>query len=236
MKKLIIANWKCNPTSLLEVQDIFTKIKQGLKSDKKDQVIICPPFVYLVLLKGLTLGAQDVYFEEKGPFTGAISPLMLKDLGVEYVIIGHSERRIYFKETNQIINKKIKKCLESGLKVIFCIGESLKDRKAGKKTNVLKSQIKIGLDGVKNFENIFIAYEPVWAIGTGKNCSVKETISACRFIRNFLSKPIRVLYGGSVNSFNATLYLKENEINGLLVGGASLKPEEFLRIVYSIEN
>ena len=183
--------------------------------------------------------AQNVYFEDKGAFTGEISAKMLKDLGVEYVIIGHSERRKYFGETDESVNKKIKKSLEAGLKIIFCIGETVEERDTGKKNEVLERQIRRGLDGIESLENVSIAYEPIWAIGTGNNCSVEETKQSIEFIRETLvlsgveGKSIRILYGGSVKSENSGAYIKEAGANGLLVGGASLNPEEFVKIVRS---
>jgi triosephosphate isomerase len=191
--------------------------------------------VYLPLLKGLTLGAQGIYSEEKGAFTGEISALMLKDLKVEYVIIGHSERRKYFGETNETVNKKIKKALETGLKIIFCIGETAEERDAGKKNDILQRQIQDGLKDIDDIENVSVAYEPVWAIGTGNNCSVDETKESVEFIRKFVKKDTRVLYGGSVKSENSGAYIKDAGANGLLVGGASLNPEEFIKIIKSAE-
>lgn len=234
MKNLIAANWKLNPTTKKEAENLLKGIEKGIKG-LMSEVVICPPFVYLPSLKGLELGAQNVYFEEKGAFTGEISAVMLKDLGVSYVIIGHSERRKYFGETDESVNRKIKKALESGLKIIFCIGETAEERDAGKKNEVLERQIKIGLSGVENLENINIAYEPVWAIGTGNNCSVEETKESINFIRKFVKPETRILYGGSVKSENSGAYIKDAGANGLLVGGASLNAEEFIKIVRSSE-
>jgi len=237
MKNLIAANWKMNPASQKEAKEIFDAIRDGVKKFKSD-VVVCPPAVYLYVSafgEGIvSMGAQNVYFEDKGAFTGEISCAMVKDLGVEYVIVGHSERRKYFCETGEIINKKIKKALENGLKVIFCIGETAEERDAGKKNEVLERQIKKGLEGIDNLENINIAYEPVWAIGTGKNCGVEETKETIDFI-NKLVPGVRVLYGGSVKSENSGAYIKEAGANGLLVGGASLNPDEFIKIVKSAE-
>lgn len=254
MKNLIVANWKMNPASQKEAKVIFEGITLRLRSGQKKgaklakaEVVICPPFVYLALRSfsegGLTLCAQNVFWEEKGAFTGEISSLMLKNLGAEYVIIGHSERRKYFGETNETINKKIKKALETGLKVIFCIGETAEERNASKTTEVLEKQLKEGLLGVKNIENINIAYEPVWAIGTGNNCSIDETMSSTLFIRKIVSQiynrkiadNTRILYGGSVKADNSGSYIKDAGTNGLLVGGASLNAEEFIKIIKSAE-
>ena len=244
MKTLIIANWKCNPVSQKEAENIFDSVKNGVKG-ASGEIIICPPFVYISLLKGLTLGAQNCFYEEKGAFTGEISATMLKDLGAEYVIIGHSERRKYFQETDEIINQKIKKALDAGLKIIFCIGETAEERDSGKKNEVLEKQIKKGLNGISNFKfkisNLVVAYEPVWAIGTGNNCSIEETKQSIEFIQETLAlsgaegQNIRVLYGGSVKSENSGAYIKDAGANGLLVGGASLNAEEFVKIVKSAE-
>jgi len=233
MKPLIVANWKMNPASQKEAKDIFDAIKKGIEN-LSAEVVVCPPFVYLPLLKGMTLGAQNVFYEDKGAFTGKISALMLKDGGVEYVIMGHSEIR-KLGETDEVINKKIKKALEAGLKIIFCIGETAEERDAGKKNEILERQIKQGLSGIVNLENVNIAYEPVWAIGTGNNCSVEETKESVDFIRKFVPENTRVLYGGSVKAENSVSYIKEAGASGLLVGGASLKPNEFIKIVKSAE-
>jgi triosephosphate isomerase len=234
MENLVVANWKMNPVSKKEAKEIFDGIKEGIKNIKNTEVVVCPPFIYLAELKGLPLGAQDIFYEEKGAFTGEVSALMLKNLGVEYVIIGHSERRKYFGETDEIINQKIKSALQADLKVIFCIGETAEEREAGKKNEVLERQIKIGLEGINNLENINIAYEPVWAIGTGNNCAASEAKEALEFIRKFMPENTRVLYGGSVKSENSAPYVKEAGANGFLVGGASLNAEEFVKIISSV--
>lgn len=244
MKNIIIANWKLNPSNKKEAKAIFEAIKKGSKKVKSD-VVICPPFVYLSILNGLVLGAQNVSSEEKGAFTGETSPLMLKDLGVEYVLIGHSERRKYFCEIDLEINRKIKKSLSLKLKVVLCIGESEEEWKNGKKSEVLEKQLKEDLKGIskEDFKNVIVAYEPVWAIGTGNNCSVDETMSSILFIRKVITDlynresadSLRVLYGGSVKSENSESYIKNAGANGLLVGGASLIAEEFVKIIKSAE-
>lgn len=244
MFKIFIAgNWKCNPESREEAKELFEAIKKGIKA-KGVEVVICPSFVHLPILvpKPYTLnpkiGAQNCFYENKGAYTGEVSPTMLKELGVGYVILGHSERRKYFNETDEIINKKIKKALETGLKVIFCIGETQEQRDKGEKFNVLEKQIKLGLKDTTNYSlqttNLSIAYEPVWAIGTGNNCSVQETKESIDFIKKFAPNT-RVLYGGSVKSENSGEYIKKAGADGLLVGGASLDPEEFIKIVKSAE-
>lgn len=235
MKNLIAANWKMNPNLQKEAEDIFDGIKKGLRSAQAE-VVVCPPFIFLGVLKnGIALGGQDCFYEEKGAYTGEISSLMLKDLGVEYVIIGHSERRKYFAETDEIINKKIKKALDSGLKIIFCVGETAEEREQGKKNEVLQRQVQGGLKDVVEIKDVNVAYEPVWAIGTGNNCSVEETKESIDFIRKFVKQETRILYGGSVKPENSGDYIKKAGANGLLVGGASLNPEEFVKIIHSVE-
>ena len=226
MKPLIVANWKCNPNSLSEAKKLFHSVAQGVKNIKKAEVVICPPFLYLFSLgSGLKLGAQDCFWEEKGAYTGEISPLMLKNLGCRYVIIGHSERRKYLKETDGMINNKIKAVLRSGLRPILCVA-NLNQLKGGLKT-IKKSKLKI--------KNLILAYEPVFAIGTGKACSVAKAKKVRISIRNRFAKNIPVLYGGSVNPHNAGSYIKEGGFQGLLIGGASLNPKDFLNILKNID-
>jgi len=238
MKNLIAGNWKLNPTNQKEAKEIFDEIKAGIK-DATAEVVICPPFVYIALRSfsegGLTLGAQNLFWEEKGAFTGEISGAMLKDIGAEYVIIGHSERRKYFNETDEQVNQKIKKALEFGLKIIFCIGETAEEKEAGKREEVLQRQIQEGLKDIPDIDNINVAYEPVWAIGTGNNCSVEETKESIEFIRKFVKKDTRIIYGGSVKSENSGAYIKEAGANGLLPGGASLNAKEFIKIIQSAD-
>jgi len=206
MKPLIVANWKMNPSSLAEAKKLF-------KAVKNTKAIICPPFVYLSALR--VAGAQDCFWEDSGAYTGEVSPLMLKNMGVEYVIIGHSERRKYFKETNEIIEKKLKAALKIGLKPILCID----------KISQIPPDIK---------RNLIIAYEPLFAIGTGKACSPERAKKMRLAIRKVVGSKTPILYGGSVNSQNARGYLAQAGFQGLLVGGASLKPKEFIDIIKKI--
>ncbi len=236
-KSLIVANWKMNPLTLKKAEALFRGINRGFK---KAEVVICPPSVFLFSAKtNFSLGAQDCFWEKEGAFNGEISPYQLKSIGCKYVILGHSERRKYFNETNEIIGKKIKKGLEAGLKPILCIGETMEEK--NHVGDVLKKQIKQSLKGVsrKNAEKISIAYEPIWAIGSGSSCPVERAKSITLLIRKILSglyntKKIRILYGGSVNSKNASLYVEKAGLDGLLIGGASLKPKEFLKIIKNI--
>jgi len=213
--KLIVANWKMNPQTLEESKRLFNSVRNGIKGIKNTEIVICPPFIYLLNLKSkilnLKLGAQDVFWEAKGAFTGEVSALMLRNLGVEYVIIGHSERRKYQRETNKIIEKKIKAALAVGLKPILCI----------EKISQLPKDIKRGFS---------IAYEPLFAIGTGKPCSIEKA----KKIRASLIRFKRVLYGGSVNSENARDFIKKAKFQGLLVGGASLNSKEFVKLVKNV--
>jgi len=243
MKPLIVANWKLNPLSQKEAKKLFDKVKKQKSKLKNADIVICPPYVYLPLLKGLSIGAQNVYLEEKGAFTGEISASMLKDLKIEYVILGHSERRKYFLENDEVVNKKVKKALSFNLKPIFCIGETAQERDSGKKSEVLERQLREGLKSVtkEEMKKVSVAYEPVWAIGTGNNCSVDETMTSVLFIRKILTSifnrqtadTTKILYGGSVKSENSGPYIKNGGANGLLVGGASLNAEEFIKIIKS---
>ena len=245
MKKFIIANWKCNPPTEKKAQQLFLSVKRGLKKKKNMEVIICPPFCYLSVINNnlsfLKLGAQNCFFEDKGAYTGEVSCEMLKSLKCKYVIIGHSERRKIFGETNEIINKKIKKALKSGLEPIFCIGETLEEKQQNNTFKILEKEIKKGLEKVsKNeIEKIIIAYEPIWAIGSDNPCDEDQAMTVALFIRKLISrlynkqiaKKIRILYGGSTNSQNAFNYLRNSEIQGLLVGGTSLEAKEFIKMV-----
>jgi len=246
MKNLIVGNWKMNPNSQKEAKEIFDAIREGVRG-LKSEVVICPPAVYLYASgfgEGIIfMGAQNVYFEDKGAFTGEISVAMLKDLGIGYVIIGHSERRKYFGETDESVNKKIKSAIGAEIEQIFCVGETAEERVANKQEEVVERQIKEGLSGVTDILGMVIAYEPVWAIGTGNACSPEDAKKMKEFIEKTISdiygkdvlSEVRIIYGGSVNSKNSASYLKEAGYNGLLPGGASLIPEEFIKIVKSAE-
>ncbi len=265
MRPLIVANWKMNPLTLKGAKLLFNSVKKDSRNIKNVEVVICPPFVYLSHIGafasakgfgGLHLGSQDCFWEQSGAFTGEVSPVMLKDLGVEYVIIGHSERRRYFQETNRMINKKLKAVLSAKLKPILCIGETEKERRTGKTNVVLKKQLQENLEGIEDckpgiraklgaglkIENLIITYEPVWAIGTGNFCQPVEARKTSLVIKKTLvqifnkstAQKISILYGGSVNSKNARDYIKEAQMDGLLVGGASLQAKEFIRILKKV--
>ena len=245
MKPLVIANWKMNPLTLKEAKILFRKIK-NLGAFKKVKVIICPPFIYLSELSSrksnIKLGGQNCFWEDQGAFTGEISPLMLKNLGCQYVIIGHSERRKLLNEANLTISKKIKTALANNLTPILCIGETKEEKNNAQK--IIKTQLENSLKRInkKNIKDIILAYEPIWAIGTGKACSAEEArvmrlllekIISQKYSRS-IAKGISILYGGSVNSSNVTSFIKEAGFQGVLVGGASLKPKEFIDLVRNI--
>lgn len=261
MKKIIIANWKMNPLSLKEAKRIFNEIKRTASKMLKVETVVCPPFVYLSSLGSRTskwkfcfqVGAQDVFYEDPvggGSFTGEISVKMLKNLGVKYVIVGHSERRdppIGGGETNEIINKKIKAVLGAGMKVIFCVGEKERDEE-GEYLRFIKDEINEGLKGVqKKFFNppaggLIFAYEPIWAISSNKGAHVDNPESALRiaiFIRRTImeitdgqiARSVPILYGGSICPQNAEAFLKDGGMQGLLVGHESLNPKHFNEIL-----
>ncbi|ADC89457.1 triosephosphate isomerase [Thermocrinis albus DSM 14484] len=239
--KLIAANWKMNKTQR-EAEEYVSKFLPLVKDVTKTEILLCPPFTSLCkvsqMLEGsnVKLGAQNCHSEKKGAFTGEISTVMLKDLGVEYVIVGHSERRWIFGESDEIIHKKIVACLEEGLRPILCVGERWEDREAGMTFKVIETQIKLALSGLDAFvSKIDIAYEPVWAIGTGNPATPEDAQLVHRFIKDLVG-PVRVLYGGSVNTSNAGDFLRMPDVDGLLVGTASLDPESFFQIIQASEN
>ena len=246
-KYLIAGNWKMHKT-LEESKKYFEKFLSALKevelSDR--EIMIAPPFTALALCKELTkgsavkLGAQNACWEEKGAFTGEISPVMLKELGVVYVILGHSERRHIFGETNELIAKRVEGVYKNGLIPILCVGETLEERRAGQTLKIIETQLIEGLKEVKEVkgEDLVIAYEPVWAIGTGVNATPEQAEEVHLFIREKLealygkevAEKIRILYGGSVKPENISDLMKQPNIDGVLVGGASLDPEKFIKI------
>ncbi|MBI4684834.1 MAG: triose-phosphate isomerase [Nitrospirae bacterium] len=241
-RPFIAANWKMNKT-IPETKGFVNEFILAVKDVASTDIVIAPPFTSLSTASelirgtGIKLAAQDVFYEEKGAFTGEISPVMLLDSGCSYVIIGHSERRQYFGESDEIINKKIKASRKNALGVIFCIGESLEQREAGKTFDVLKQEIENGLRDVV-MENIVIAYEPIWAIGTGRTASPEQAQEAHAYIRSRLrvlygnkSEEICIIYGGSATPENIDSLMACPDVDGALVGGASLKPESFTRIV-----
>ncbi|MBI5408090.1 MAG: triose-phosphate isomerase [Nitrospirae bacterium] len=240
-KPFISANWKMNKT-VGETGEFINSFLPMVKDVTDVDMLIAPPFTSLHaasrLLKdtGVKLGAQNVFYEEKGAFTGEISPAMLLSAGCSCVIIGHSERRQYFMETDEIVNRKIKTARENGLEVILCIGESLNEREENRTFEVLDRQLSGSLKDI-NLDAMTIAYEPIWAIGTGKTATKEQANEAHAYIRGWLKKnregadTLRILYGGSVTPENVAALMSEPEVDGALVGGASLKPDSFAKIV-----
>jgi triosephosphate isomerase len=241
-KPFIAANWKMNKT-LSETQEFISKFIPEVKEKSDVDIAIAPPFIYLTVaaekLKNtnVVLAAQDVFYEEKGAYTGEISPLMLVDIGCRYVIVGHSERRQHFNETDDIINRKMKAAKKAGLGIILCIGESLEEKEAGKTFDVLQREIEKGLNGV-DLDNMVIAYEPIWAIGTGKTATPEQAQETHAYIRARLNilygskaDDFCIIYGGSVTPENIDSLMACKDVDGALVGGASLKVESFIRIV-----
>ena len=253
MNYLVAANWKMNKTvgETLEYLEVFLpSVKDLMHID----IMIAPPFTALSSASikldaakkegeyNVKLGAQNMYYVDKGAFTGEISPLMLTELNVEYVILGHSERRHIFGEKDNLINKKVIAAVEHGLRPILCVGETIEEREQGKTLSVVERQIRNGLAGVeRDMVYIDIAYEPVWAIGTGVNATPEQAEEVHRFIRSLINEiskgndhKTRILYGGSVNEKNARDLIKEPNINGFLVGTASLDPERFYKIITEV--
>lgn len=244
-KKIIAGNWKMNTTAT-EGKVFIEKLLQKKLSEKVD-IVVCVPFTHLCsvgkMLKGssMKLGAQNMYFDENGAYTGEISPLMLLDLGVEYVILGHSERRSLFQEDDELINRKLQSALTHGLKPILCVGENLEERETGKVQKVLSYQLRKGFDNLSRQEasQVVIAYEPIWAIGTGKTASDEEAEETIFFIRKTMgemydsefSENIRIQYGGSVKPSNIKGLMNMKNIDGALVGGTSLNVEDFEQLV-----
>ena len=244
-KPMIAGNWKMNktPAETVALVEDLKKIQVRTKAE----VVVCPMTVSLFAaatqLKGtdIKLGAQNVHFEDKGAFTGECNIASLKELGVEYVILGHSERRQYFAETDETVNKRAKAALAGGLKPIICVGESLAQREQGVTEGLVRMQVKIALNGVTadELKNVVIAYEPIWAIGTGKTATADQAQEVCAAIRKVVgelygedaAKALTVQYGGSMNAKNAEELLGKPDVDGGLIGGASLKADQFAIIV-----
>jgi triosephosphate isomerase len=245
-KKFIAGNWKMN-TTLDEACTLAKGLVAKLGSITDVDIAICPPYINLKavsdIVKGssIKLGAQDVHWEAKGAFTGKVSCAMLKSVGVTYIIIGHSEQRTYFHETNETVNKKVKAALAAGLLPIICVGETLTERKGGKMQSVVESHVRGGFAGIPKDDALkcTIAYEPVWAIGTGETATPEQANEAHAFIRKILlsmydgdlAQKLRIQYGGSMKPDNAKLLLSKTDVDGGLIGGAALKVDDFAGIV-----
>ena len=245
MRKPIIAgNWKMHKT-IAKALEFVNEVKDRVNNDKVEAVI-CAPFTLLKDLKQATkgtnikIGAQNMHFEEKGAFTGEISPLMLKELDMDYVVIGHSERRQYFNETDETVNKKVLKALEVGIDPILCVGETLEEREAGNTKDVCKVQVEKALENVskEDLAKVVIAYEPVWAIGNGKTATSEDANDVIAYIREVvanlygeLANEVRIQYGGSVKPSNVAEIMNQSDIDGALVGGASLEANDYVELV-----
>ena len=243
---LIAGNWKMNKTAT-EAAALVTEIKRDVFDIDNVDILVCPPFTALAVVgdvvrdSNVSLGAQNMYFEDKGAYTGEISTAMLKDCGCTHVIIGHSERRTIFNESDETINKKVKKALEAGLISILCIGEKLEEREANKTFEVITNQLEGDLAGIDsdNIKKIIIAYEPVWAIGTGKTATSEQAQEAHAFIRNLIKEKydsvvadgIIILYGGSMKPANVEELVSQPDVDGGLIGGASLEAASFVELV-----
>ena len=244
-KKIIAGNWKMNMTPS-EAVELINTLKPLVQTEEAD-VVFCVPAIDIIpaveAAKGsnIQIGAENLYYEEKGAFTGEISPEMLTDAGVKYVVIGHSERRQYFNETDETVNKKVKKALAYDITPIMCVGESLEEREAEKTKEIVKDQTMKGLEGLTNEQvsSLVIAYEPIWAIGTGKTASSQDANEVIAYIREVVkdmyseevSEEVRIQYGGSVKPSNVEEIMNESDIDGALVGGASLEASDFTALV-----
>ncbi len=250
-KKILAANWKMNLTHS-EAEAYFDTFLSEIGQIDDIEVVIIPPFTAIPALvsasermPAIRIGAQNMHWEKSGAFTGEVSATMLRALYVKYVIVGHSERRTLFGETDEIVNRKVRAALDAGLRPIFCLGEALQERDSGQVEEVLGRQMRKGLEGVarKDVPEIVVAYEPIWAIGTGRSASPAEAEQVHAFIRSILSElfgtptaeRIRIQYGGSVKPENAEELMRQKNIDGGLVGGASLDPRSFARIIWRVE-
>ena len=244
MRKPIIAgNWKMNKTAA-EAKALIEELKP-LVARARAEVVVCVPFTDLAVVGEMIvgtkihLGAQNIAWADKGAFTGEISAAMLKELGVEYAIVGHSERRQYFGETDESVNRRVKQALANGIKPIICVGETLAEREKNRTKRVLKKQVIGALEGLEDLTNVVIAYEPVWAIGTGKTATKEDANLTIGYIRRIVSqlygtevaKTLRIQYGGSMNPGNAKELMSMRNVDGGLIGGASLKAEDFAKVV-----
>jgi triosephosphate isomerase len=244
---MLAGNWKMHNT-MGESAALARAIVQGIPDQADGDIVVAPVFTALSavyeVVRGsrVALAAQNMFFEDKGAYTGEISPSMLKDAGCEYVIVGHSERRKYFHETDETVNRKVTKALATGLKPIMCVGETEEEREKGVTEYVVGLQVRKGLYSIESLKDITIAYEPVWAIGTGKNATPEQAESVHAFIRHILSERhgddqaegVRILYGGSVAPDNIDRLIAKKNIDGALIGGASLKSESFISIIRAV--
>ncbi|MCF8001463.1 MAG: triose-phosphate isomerase [Halanaerobiales bacterium] len=244
-KPFIAGNWKMNKT-ISEAKDLVTSLKEKVAGIENVEIGVCPPdidlpdVVEIAKSSNIKVGGQNMHWEESGAFTGDTSPVMLKELGVDYIIVGHSERREYYGETDEEVNKKVKAAFNHGLKPIICVGESLEERKADNTRDKVEKQVKAALKGLnqKQVSQTVIAYEPLWAIGTGESASAKQANEVISYIRDVIetqyldaAEDVRIQYGGSVKPHNIEEFMSESDIDGALVGGASLQAESFAQII-----
>lgn len=245
-KRIIAGNWKMHKT-VAEALQFVSELEGKIPSSEQVDAVVCAPFVHLPALvekvksSPLSIGSQNMHFEDEGAYTGEVSPVMLKDIGVQYVIIGHSERRQYYNETCECVHMKAKAAYEHGLTPIICVGESFEEKEDGKTKEIVSSQVIKALANLSSNDvaNSVIAYEPVWAIGTGKTPTAAEANEVIRFIRSVVedqydqqvANNIRLQYGGSVKPENIKEFMSQSDIDGALVGGASLKPDAFLKLL-----
>ena len=245
-KKVIAGNWKMNKL-LGEAVQFVDEVKERVPSNEKVEAVVCAPFPYLPTLvekaknTNLEIAAQNMHFEDNGAYTGEVSPEMLKDIGVTYVVLGHSERREMFAETDETVNKKAHAAFKHGLVPIICVGETLEQREANETMTIVENQVKAALEGLTEAQvkEVILAYEPIWAIGTGKTATSEQANEVCTHIRKTVaetvseaaSEALRIQYGGSVKPSNVDELLAQSDIDGALVGGASLEADSFLQLV-----
>jgi len=242
--RLIVGNWKMQ-TSLKEGRELARELESAL-AGVSGEIVVCPPFTHLssiqTHLRKIKLGAQDLFWEEAGAYTGEISPLTLQEIGCEYVIVGHSERRLTLGETDQMVNQKIKAALSHRLKPILCVGENESEREKNQTLEIVEKQLNLALAGVGECKNLIIAYEPVWAVGSGKTPDPSDADNIARYLKRVIEKKYpkqdqenaKVLYGGSVNAENFNFFISQNEIDGVLVGEASVDSDEFIKIIKNL--
>lgn len=248
--KFVIANWKLNPLTQLKAKELVVSSARSAQKMRNTRVVICPPFIWIpyvksVLKKPIELGAQNAFWEAQGAFTGEVSPVMLKSVGCQWVILGHSERRNIFKENDSVINKKVKCALDTGLKVILAVGEQEREEEVHLVSAMLEMQVENALEGIskQKIKNVVIAYEPIWAIGTGKAETPQGALNAALLVRKIIGKKyghsaaknLKVLYGGSVTDKNVASFVNQDGIDGVLVGGASVNPKIFSKLLEALK-
>lgn len=240
-RDVIVGNWKMNKTKQ-EIMTFIEEVNKDLADATHVEFGVCAPFIYLDAMNKdgiLNIGAQNMHYEASGAYTGEVSAQMLNDINVKYVIIGHSERRQYFNETDETVNLKVKTALKSGLIPIVCCGETLEEYEKGMTKEVVKSQMEKAFKDVESLENVIVAYEPIWAIGTGLSANSETANEICKYIREILNanfkEDVTIQYGGSVKPENIKEYLSMSDIDGALVGGASVKSEDFISLITNLK-